>query len=79
MKNDGVSTIKYRRFLLSPCDYDRFTKVKKPLRGTRYNTRDELIRVIGRSIRTINKVGLPDGLRRLPNIWGKGGDYIEGA
>ena len=32
-------------------------KVKKPLRGTRYNTRDELIRAIERSIRNINKDG----------------------
>ena len=32
-------------------------------------TRDELIRAIGRSIRNINKDGLADGVRRLPNIW----------
>ncbi|KAJ4438904.1 hypothetical protein ANN_14858 [Periplaneta americana] len=38
-----------------PCDYDLFTKMKEPLRGTRYNTRDELIRALGRSIRNINK------------------------
>ncbi|KAJ4427216.1 hypothetical protein ANN_24833 [Periplaneta americana] len=67
---------------MSPCDYDLFTKVKEPLRGTRYNTRDELIRSIGRSIRNINKDGRADGVRRLPNIWqkviSKGGDYIEG-
>ena len=31
---------------MSPCDYDLLAKVKKPLRGTRYNTRDELIRAI---------------------------------
>ena len=28
---------------ISPCDYDIFAKVKEPLRGTRYSTRDELI------------------------------------
>ncbi|KAJ4434037.1 hypothetical protein ANN_16356 [Periplaneta americana] len=65
---------------MSPCDYDLFAKVKEPLRGTRYNTRDELIRAIGRSIRNINKDGRADGVRRLPNIWqkviNKGGDYI---
>ncbi|KAJ4430148.1 hypothetical protein ANN_22358 [Periplaneta americana] len=33
---------------MSPCDYDLFAKMKEPLRGTRYNTRDELIRGIGR-------------------------------
>ena len=27
---------------MSPCDYDFFVKVKEPLLGTRYNTRDEL-------------------------------------
>ena len=56
---------------MSPCDYDLFAKVKEPLRGTRYNTRDELIRAIGRSIRNINKDGCADGVRRLPNIWKK--------
>ena len=66
---------------MSPCDYDIFSKVKEPVRGTRYNTRDELIRAIGRSIQNINKDGHADGVRRLPNIWqkaiNKGGDYIE--
>ena len=27
---------------MSPCDYNLFTTVKEPLRGTQYNTRDEL-------------------------------------
>ncbi|KAJ4442473.1 hypothetical protein ANN_04059 [Periplaneta americana] len=66
---------------MSPCDYDLFTKVKEPLQGTRYNTRGELIRAIGRSIRNISKDGRADGVRRLPNIWqkviNKEGDYIE--
>ena len=47
---------------MSPCDYDTFAKVIESLRGTRYNIRNELIHVIGRSIRNINKDG------RLPNI-----------
>ena len=54
---------------MSPRDYDLFAKVKEPLRGTRYNTRDELIHAIGRSIRNINKDGRADGVRRLTNIW----------
>ncbi|KAJ4439571.1 hypothetical protein ANN_07698 [Periplaneta americana] len=56
---------------MSPCDYDLFTKVKEPLRGTRYNTRDEFIHAVGRSIRNINKDGRIDCVRRLPNIWQK--------
>ena len=54
-------------------------KVKEPLRGVLYNTRDELIRAIGRSIRKIHGYGRADGWR-LPNIWrnviNKGGATI---
>ena len=57
--------------------------MKERLRGTRYYTRDELLRAIGRSARNINKDGRADGVRRLLNIWqkviNKGGDYIEGT
>ena len=49
-------------------DYDLFAKVKEPLRGTRYNTRDELIRAIGRSLRNINKEARAHGVLLLPNI-----------
>ena len=54
---------------MSPCDYDLLDKVKEPLRGTRFITRDEFIRAIGRSVRNINKDGRVDGVLRLPNIW----------
>ena len=64
---------------MSLCDYDLFAKVKEPLRGTRCNTTDELIRAIGRSIRNINKDGRAYGVRCLPNILQKvinmGSDY----
>ena len=63
----GFCTTKYRRFLLSQCDYYLFAKVKEPLRGTRYNTRGE-IRSIERLIRKISKNGRADGVWRLPNI-----------
>ena len=46
----------------SPCDYDLFVRVKGPLWATRYNTRDELIRAIGRAIRNMNKDGRADGV-----------------
>ena len=52
---------------MSPCDYDLLVKVKEPLRGTRYNIRDEFIRGIQRSIRNINKDGCADRIR-LPNV-----------
>ena len=56
---------------MSPCNYDIFAKAKEPLRGTRYNTRDEIIHAIGRSIQNINKDGQADGVWRVPNIWQK--------
>ena len=67
---------------MSPRDYDLFTKVNEPLRGTRYNTREELMPSIrGRSILNFNKDGRTDGVWRLPNIWqsviNNEGDYIE--
>ena len=76
----GFCTSKCRHFLLSSCDYDLFAKVKEPLRGTRYNKRDEVTRAVGRSIRN-NKDGRADGVRRFPNFWqkviNKVDDYIE--
>jgi hypothetical protein len=66
---------------MSPCDYELFAKMNEPLRGTRYNTREEIIRAVGRSLLDINTSGRADGVR-LPQIWQKvvhmGGDYIEG-
>ena len=40
---------------MSPCDYDLYAKMKEQLRGARYNTRNELICAIRRSIRNIKK------------------------
>ena len=47
---------------MSPCDYDLFAKVKEPLQGAQYNTRNELIRAVGRSIWDFNKDGPADGV-----------------
>jgi transposase len=65
---------------MSPCDYDLFAKMKEPLRGKRYNTRDAIIGAIGRSLQDVNRDGRADGVRRLPHVWqvmDMGGDYIE--
>ena len=43
---------------MRPCDNNLFAKAKEPLRGTRYNTRDELIRAIGRPMQIINNDGV---------------------
>ena len=67
---------------MSPCEFDLFAKMKAPLRGIRYNTREAIIHAVGRSLLDINRSGHADGVRRLPRIWQKvvhmGGDYIEG-
>jgi transposase len=64
---------------MSPRDY-LFSTMKEPLRGTRYNTREEgtryntreeFIRVVRRSLLDINRSGRADGVRRLPQIWQK--------
>jgi hypothetical protein len=67
---------------MSLCDYDLVAKMKEPLRGTRYNTREKIIRAVGRSLLDINRSGRADGVRRLPqirqNVVQMGGDYTEG-
>jgi hypothetical protein len=40
----------------------------EPLRETRYNTREEIVRAVGRSLLDINRSGHADGVRRLPQI-----------
>ena len=45
--------------------------MKEPLRGTRYNTRDGLIRAEGLSVRNVNNEGRADGPRPLRNTWKK--------
>ena len=47
---------------MSPIDYDRFAKMKEPLREILYNTENELVSDTGRLIRNINKDGRADGL-----------------
>jgi transposase len=68
---------------MSQCDYDLFAKMKEHLRGTHYDTREEIIGAVGRSLLDINRSGHADGVRRLPQIWQKAvhigrGDYIGG-
>ncbi|PNF20120.1 hypothetical protein B7P43_G04750, partial [Cryptotermes secundus] len=56
---------------MSLCYYDLFAKMKEPLQGTRYNTREEIICAVGRSLLNIDRSGRTDGVRRLPQIWQK--------
>jgi hypothetical protein len=47
---------------MSPCDYDLFAKMLEPLRGARYNTREEIILSVGPSLLDIDRSGRADGV-----------------
>lgn len=67
---------------ISPCDFDLIPKLKEPLRGTKFRTVNDILSAVDRSLRTIQRLGSADGIRRLPHRWERivrnGGDYIEG-
>jgi len=67
---------------LSPPDFDLFPKLKKPMRGCRYSSLQELSAASTQVIRQMNKDYVLDGTVKLPNRWDsvieKHGDYIEG-
>ena len=68
MGDSGTSTV------LTRCERLPLRSLRqsdKPLQMTQYNTRDELIRDIGWSVRDINKHGGAGGLRRLPFFFTK--------
>jgi hypothetical protein len=56
---------------MRPCDYNLIAKMKEPLWGTHYNTREGIICAVGRSLLDINRSGRVDGVRSLPQIWKK--------
>jgi hypothetical protein len=47
---------------LSPCNYDNLAKMKEPLQGTCYNTREEIICAVGQSLLDINRNVYIEGL-----------------
>ncbi|KAJ9576970.1 hypothetical protein L9F63_006455 [Diploptera punctata] len=67
---------------VSPRDYDLVPNMKEPLRGIRFQTVPEILLVLRRSIRNINRTGVATGVLRLPHRWQRvlnnAGYYIEG-
>lgn len=67
---------------MSPPDFDLFPKLKKPMRGRRFRSLEELSTAVTRAIRQMNKGGILNGIVKLPTRWDsvieKQGDYIEG-
>jgi histone-lysine N-methyltransferase SETMAR len=66
---------------MSPQDFDLFPKLKKPLRGKRFISIEEVSNEVTRVIRCINNegvlTGIQDLLKRIAVIK-HNGDYIEG-
>ena len=67
---------------LLPCHYDLIPKLKAPLRGHRFRTRDDIAIAVRCLIMTNFSHGETDGIRRLPHCWQRTidslGDYFEG-
>jgi len=66
---------------MSPPDFDMFPEFKKPLRGKRFRSIEEVSNEVTRVIRHINNEGVLTGIQDLPKRWTAmikhNGDYIE--
>jgi transposase len=66
----------------SPSDFNLFQKLKKPRRGKRFRSIEEVTNGVTRVIRPINNKGVLTGIQDLPKRWTAvikpNGDYIEG-
>jgi len=67
---------------MSPPALDLFPKLKKPLRGKRFRSIEEVSNEMTRVIRRINTEGVLTGIQDLPKRWTAvtkhNGDYTEG-
>jgi transposase len=66
---------------MSPPDFDMFRKLKKPLRGKRFRSTEEVSNEVTRVISCIKNEGVLTGIQDLPKRWTAvikhNGDYIE--
>jgi hypothetical protein len=66
----------------SPPDFDLFQNLKKPLRGKRFTSIEEVSDEVTRVIRRINNEDVQTGIQDFPKCWTAvikhNGDYIEG-
>ena len=67
---------------MSPPAFHLLPKLKKPLRGKRFRSIEEVSNEVTRVIRSINNVGVLTGIHDLSKGWTSvikhNGDYIEG-
>ena len=66
---------------MSPLAFDLFLELKKPLRGKRFSSTEDVSNEVTRVIRRINNEGVLTGIQDLPKRWTAvikhNGDYIE--
>jgi hypothetical protein len=67
---------------MSPPDFDLFPQLKKPLRGKRFRSIEEVSNEVTRVIRRIKNEGVLTGIQDLPkrltSVIKQNIDYIEG-
>jgi histone-lysine N-methyltransferase SETMAR len=67
---------------MSPPAFDFFPKLKKPLRGERFRSMEEVSNEVTQVIRRINNEDVLAGIQDLPKRWTavikQNGDYMEG-
>jgi transposase len=67
---------------MSPPDFDLFPELKKPIRGKRFRSIEEVSNEVTRVTRRINNEGVLTGIQDLPKRWTTvikhNGDYTEG-
>ena len=65
---------------MSPCDFDLFAKMKLPLRGVPFRTRQAIMAAVEQSVRRLAQQDAVDAIRRLTDVWRRilhvGGDYL---
>jgi hypothetical protein len=54
---------------LNPCDFDGIIRIKRPLKGNRYNDEQELITAVEGVIHIINIYEEVRGIQRFPDRW----------
>ncbi|GFW32809.1 uncharacterized protein TNCV_1773781 [Trichonephila clavipes] len=70
---------------ISPCDFDLISKIKKPIRGRRFATRDDFANAVRQQVTRFTQGAAnaeADGIQCLPHRWQNlvtvAGNYIEG-
>ena len=74
--------IRQKRPNLAPCDFFLFGRLKKPLRGTRYSTRDEVMEQSKMALMAIPQTDyrkcFEDSIKRWHKCVAVDGEYFEG-